>query len=332
MKSRRRKVEGSMGVNKSALRPRALCWLLLLYLVQWPADAQDPGPIPRTKMDSGVAQMSFAAQKAMVSIEGGVYPIGHDRGRSDARPAHRVNLGKFFIDRTEVTNAQFSEFLNALNLEVLADFSYSQARRQHFSEQAWPELLEQGIQPGRYPLIGLDDDQVRIEVRNGRFTAAESYENHPVAETTWRGARNYCAWRGARLPTEAEWEAAARGVEGRLYPWGDQAPKPSLVYAGYPSGVTAPVGSRPDGATAEGVLDMAGSLAEWTSSLYKPYPYDASDGREQPTAPGERVTRGGDYVFDTTADRLTGFFRSGYSRAPKNGHRHIGFRCAQSIE
>ena len=153
-----------------------------------------------------------------------------------------------------------------------------------------------------------------------------------MAETTWRGARNYCAWRGARLPTEAEWEAAARGRQGRSYPWGEAPPDDRLVYARYPSGVTTPVGSRPAGATPEGILDLSGSLAEWTASLYRPYPYDAADGRENPLASGERVTRGGDYVFDTDADQLSAYFRGGFSRAPQNGHRHIGFRCVISLD
>ncbi|MDX1513456.1 MAG: SUMF1/EgtB/PvdO family nonheme iron enzyme [Gammaproteobacteria bacterium] len=296
-----------------------------------PLSAQEPGPLPALRMDPMAAPLSAAAQAAMVPIPGGEYPVGHDRGRSDARPAHRVKLGSFAIDRTEVTNAQFAEFLNALGLEVRSDFAYSRARREHFSERSWPELMEQGIKPGLYPLIGLDDDQVRIEVRDGRFAAARGFEDHPVAETTWRGARNYCDWRGARLPTEVEWEAAARGFTGRTYPWGNQAPSPTLAYFGYPSGVTAPVGSRPDGATPEGVLDLAGSLAEWTASLYRQYPYDPGDGREDLEAAGERVTRGGDYVFDIDADQLTGYFRGGYSRAPQNGHRHIGFRCARPL-
>lgn len=100
---------------------------------------------------------------------------------------------------------------------------------------------------------------------------------------------------------------------------------------GRSSGETDPVGAHPAGATPEGVHDLAGNLAEWTSSLYRPYPYDPADGREDPEAPGERVTRGGDHVFDSAPDQLTGYFRSGFSRAIQNGHRHIGFRCARSV-
>jgi iron(II)-dependent oxidoreductase len=76
------------------------------------------------------------------------------------------------------------------------------------------------------------------------------------------------------------------------------------------------------------VHDLSGNLAEWTSTLYRPYPYRADDGRENGDADGERVTRGGDYVFDTSPDQLKTFFRGGYSRAVEHGHRHIGFRCA----
>ncbi len=95
-------------------------------------------------------------------------------------------------------------------------------------------------------------------------------------------------------------------------------------------GETDPVGSHPRGATAGGVFDLSGNEAEWTSSLFKPYPYDASHGRADPNAAGERVTRGGDHVFDVAADRLTGYFRKGFSRDPRSGHRHIGFRCAKN--
>ena len=292
------------------------------------AQTYDPGPPTELRMNADEAPLSAAAQDSMIDLSGGRYPMGSPDGRRSAQPAHEVELAPFAIDRTEVTNAAFAEFLNALDLEVRRDFAYTTAGRDDFGPDTWQLLLEEGRNPGLHPLIGLDDDQVRIEVREGRFVAAEGYEDHPVAETTWHGARNYCHWRGARLPTEAEWEAAARGREGRTYPWGEAPPTDELVYAGHPSGQTAPVGTHPAGATPEGVQDMAGSLAEWTTSLFQPYPYDPDDGRESLTAGGERVTRGGDYVFDTDPDQLTGYFRDGFSRAPMDGHRHIGLRCA----
>lgn len=271
---------------------------------------------------------SVAAQADMIPLPGGEYPIGDPDARASARPAHRLTAQPFAMDRTEITNAQYAEFLNALDFEVRADFRYTSAERADFGPETWPLLLEEGRDPDLYPLIGLDDAEARIEVRDGRFVAGNGYADHPVAETTWRGARDYCRWRGARLPTEAEWEAAARGTAGRRYPWGDAPPTDAHVYAGHRSGVTASVGSHPAGDTPNGIQDLAGSLAEWTASLYRPYPYEADDGRNAPAAAGERTTRGGDYVFDTEPDQLTGYFREGFSRAPQDGHRHIGFRCA----
>lgn len=292
------------------------------------ARAYEPGPPTERRMQPRAAPKSAAAHAHMIALPGGRYPMGHPEARPSARPAHDVRLAPFAIDRTEVTNAQYAEFLNALDLEVRRDFRYTTAERADFGPETWPRLLEETRNPDLHPLIGLDDQQARIEVRGGRFAAAEGYRDHPVAETTWRGARDYCRWRGARLPTEAEWEAAARGKAGRRYPWDSAPPSDARVYAGHPSGVTAPVGSHPAGATPEGIEDLAGSLAEWTASLYRPYPYDPDDGRNDPTAAGERTTRGGDYVFDTAPDQLTGYFRDGFSRAPQDGHRHIGFRCA----
>jgi iron(II)-dependent oxidoreductase len=283
-------------------------------------------------MDPGAAPVSVAAREAMVTIPAGTYPIGDADGRPSARPAHRVQLDPFRIDRTEVTNAAFAEYLNALELEVRAAFPVTKARFDDFAPATARRLLEQGRAEGLYPIIGLDDAQVRIHYEDGAFRPADGYAEHPVAETTWAGARDYCLWRGGRLPTEAEWEAAARGREGRSHPWGEAPPSDDRVYAGHRSGNTAPVGSRPAGATPRGLLDMAGSEAEWTSSLFRPYPYDRNDGREDPTHPGERVTRGGDYVFDTAPDQLTTYFRDGFSRAPMDGHRHIGFRCAADAQ
>ena len=175
--------------------------------------------------------------------------------------------------------------------------------------------------------IEMDDSDARIGIANGRFTPAPGAADRPVSESTWQGAVAFCAWRHARLPTEAEWEAAARGKEGRTYPWGEARPTPErAVFRG---GSTDLVGVRPKGATPEGVFDLSGDVAEWTSSLFKPYPYDAADGRENPNTVGDRVTRGGDYTFDVAPEQLTGYFRDGFSRDPARGHRHIGIRCAK---
>jgi iron(II)-dependent oxidoreductase len=151
-----------------------------------------------------------------------------------------------------------------------------------------------------------------------------------VVEASWRGARAYCRRRGARLPSEAEWERTARGTEARIHPWGS-AP-PSAPRARFAAGwnQTATAGSLTAGATVDGILDLAGNVHEWTSSLYRPYPYVAGDGREDGEAPGERITRGG--AHDSGASELRSAWRgAGVSRAPRAGHHNIGFRCAKSL-
>lgn len=264
----------------------------------------------------------------MVRIPGGDYTIGSDSGPSDESPVHVVALAPFLIDRYEVTNTQYAEFLNSLGIEPLEDGDSGGLDEDVFSPEDRALFLE-GSEGAESPnlLVALDDENSRIAVEDGRFVAASGYENHPVAETSWRGARDFAEWRGVRLPTEVEWEAAARGLDGRTYPWGEESvtQERAVINTGEP----VPVGSVPDGATSEGVLDMAGNLAEWTSSLYRPYPYDPEDGREDPDDPGERVTRGGDAYFSDDDD-FRGAARTGFSRVPGRGHRHIGFRCARS--
>ena len=275
----------------------------------------------------------YAAERApyepsMVLIEGGSYPIGSHDGSASARPAHRVTLNTFLIDATEVTNAQFTAFLNTLDLVATRDVA---AGELHPDDVDGPDAdrLWGGSSENDRAFIEMDDTDARIGIADGHFAPEPGFADHPASESTWQGAVAFCAWRGARLPTEAEWEAAVRGKEGRTYPWGEAPPTSERAVFGRGRGETDPVGSHPRGATPEGVFDLSGNEAEWTSSLFKPYPYDAEDGREDPNAPGERVTRGGDHVFDVAPDQLTGAFRDGFSRNPRRGHRHIGFRCAK---
>jgi formylglycine-generating enzyme required for sulfatase activity len=280
-------------------------------------------PLPKFPQPAAfTAQSAPASAKqhaAMVRIPAGIYRIGAPGEE------HPVELKAFRIDRTEVTNAQFAEFLNALPAKPSGTARGGKVRAANLAAADRALFLEQD---SPYPIIGLDDDEARIGVREGRFAPDAGLENHPVTEVTWGGAVAYCRWRNARLPTEAEWEAAARGMQRRRYPWGDVPPTPEHAVIGQRTGVTLPVGSRPKGATPEGLLDMAGSLAEWTSTLYWPYPYRADDGREDGVHPGERVTRGGDYVFQPQPEHLLTWQRAGFSRRPSSGHRHIGFRCA----
>lgn len=275
--------------------------------------------------------MSATTGEDRVHIAGGAYTLGTEHGPPDTRPAHTVVLKPFAIDRHEVTNIEFAEFLNTLKVSLVRD---APPGRVHPADIAGADaaLLFEGPQdPEDRLLVALDDEHARIGIVGGRFVPEMGYESHPVVEVTWHGARSYCAWRGARLPTEAEWEAAARGKEGRTYPWGEALPRPEHAVFGRRSGETEPVGLHPAGATPEGVHDLAGNVAEWTSSLYWSYPYDTDDGREDADAAGERVTRGGDHVFDSSPQELTAYFRAGFSRAPDRGHRHIGFRCAQTV-
>lgn len=261
----------------------------------------------------------------MIAMPGGEYPLG-DPGTPEA---HSVTLAPFEIDRHEVSNAEFTDFITSLAVRPVRDAPAGEVCPDAVIGVDALRLFEGPPGGPTDPYVALDDPQSRIAIINGAFAPTPGFEDHPVAEVTWGGAMAYCEWRGARLPTEAEWEAAARGKDGRTYPWGETPPHPDRAIFGRNTGETGARGQRPAGATPEGVEDLAGNLAEWTSSLYRPYPYDSSDGRENLSASGERVTRGGDYVYDTTPERLTGYFRQGFSRAVRRGHRHIGFRCAR---
>jgi formylglycine-generating enzyme required for sulfatase activity len=175
----------------------------------------------------------------------------------------------------------------------------------------------------------------RTEVTNQQFAdfrgqAADSAywagSSRPRESVTWFEARDFCLKRDARLPTEREWEYAARGPDNLVYPWGNTFVTENLVFGSNSGGQTADVGSRPRGVSWVGALDLSGNVWEWVSSAFKPYPYDASDGREE-DASSSRVLRGGSWYYE-----------AGYARAANRGNNSptvhindIGFRCARDF-
>lgn len=319
------------GPVRARLLSTALAALPSLAVVM-PAHAhQAPPDFNRSRPAAAItaehAPLSFRAQAGMIDVPAGTWTLGRDDAAADQKPAHRVTLAAFRIDRTEVTNSAFAEYLTLLGLRLARPFVAGAATADAGEDVP---LLREGPYGThtRYPVIALNDENAKIGYDGRRFVASPGYENRPVAETTWAGARAYCEWRGARLPTEAEWEAAARGTDARRYPWGNEPPDATRAWVNRDSDATAVVGRLPAVASPFGVLDMAGSVAEWTSSLKRPYPYVASDGRENRDTAGERVTRGGDYQYDNRAETLTASHRNGFSNEPSQGHRQIGVRCA----
>jgi iron(II)-dependent oxidoreductase len=170
----------------------------------------------------------------------------------------------------------------------------------------------------------------KFEVSNGQFDErsgrAAKPSRWPEADLprvniTWFEARLFCTLRGARLPTEAEWEYAAKGPQNRIFAWGDTFEPSRVTYSANASAKTAPVDSRPDGASWVGALNMSGNVREWVSSEYQTYPYTADAERENVR---NRATRGGSWLDTSynqrTSDRFYNF--------PDTSNTYTGFRCA----
>jgi len=220
----------------------------------------------------------------MVLIPAGPFTMGSDTGGEDEAPAHQVDLPAFKIDRFEVTNADFARFVEA---------------------------------------TGYQTDAEKAGSTNTWRSYAEGRDNHPVVKVSWNDARAYCEWAGKRLPTEAEWEKAARGTDGRTYPWGNEYdPKKLNAKDSGIRGTTA-VGSYPEGASPYGLLDMAGNVWEWTADWYQGYPgstYQSPYYGEQ-----FKVLRGGGWF--ETAEFVRTTTRNANSVTAANDD--AGFRCAK---
>jgi formylglycine-generating enzyme required for sulfatase activity len=198
------------------------------------------------------------------------------------------------------------------------------------------EVTLPGYWIGRYPVtVAKFRDFVEESGYDADERSLKDSDDHPVRYVNWRDALAYCRWLSERtdlpviLPSEAEWEKAARGTDGQIYPWGDRAPTADLCNFGNNIGDPTPVGNySPEGDSPYECADMAGNVWEWTRSLYKDYPYDSEDGREDlEAASGRRVVRGG--AFNGNSRRVRCACRA-YGVDPDFRFGHHGFRVVVS--
>jgi formylglycine-generating enzyme required for sulfatase activity len=246
----------------------------------------------------------------MVFVPAGEYLMGSShadpKASDDERPAHAVSLAAFWIDSTEITNARYVVFLND--------------RGRHESACSGHSCIE----------TQAEDKYSHIKYQLGRYLAEPGFEAHPATEVSWYGALAYCDWAGARLPTEAEWEKAARGTDGRIYPWGDAPPSCDKAQFGECGGSTVAVGSASAGASPYGALDMAGNVWEWVADWYDPAYYRSSP-QENPGGPDtgvRKVFRGGSWGYPPAFLRSTDRARN----RPTYTGFNVGFRCASSVQ
>ena len=242
--------------------------------------------------EPGATRVSEKDGMVLVYVPEGKFEMGSTKGSANEVPVHTIYLDAYWIDRTEVTNGMYEQCVAAGACDPPSKKAPS--------------------------------------TRKDGYYGISKYDDYPVVFVDWYNAKAYCEWTGRRLPNEAEWEKAARGTNGRTYPWGENINCGLANYRldsqEYCRGETSKVGSYPDGASPYGALDMAGNVFEWVNTLYDIYPYDPDSGRESSNASGDRVLRGGavgNYPF---------YIRSSLraSGNPGVGFGQYGFRCATS--
>lgn len=252
-------------------------------VVTAPPPAAFGKPTPTREGPAIAAFVLEASESTMVKIPAGPFIMGSGNADPDESPPHEVTLSAFQIDRFEATNEEFRAFVQATGYQVDAEKA---------AQRNWKERVTDKA-------------------------------NHPVVMVSWNDAAAYCEWMGKRLPTEEEWEKAARGTDKRIYPWGNQFDdsRANVKLAGLRG--TAAVGSFPAGASPYGVEDMAGNVWEWTSSPYRGYP--GSTYKDPYYGERLKVTRGGGWFDDERQVRTTN--RSAAN--PSTANDDIGFRCVK---
>ncbi|MGI5817078.1 MAG: formylglycine-generating enzyme family protein [Armatimonadota bacterium] len=216
-------------------------------------------------------------------------------------------LSDYYLAETEVTNAQYARFLNE-------------------------------TQPGasdlrRYIYLSHQNHRHVIVEEGGVYVVTEDMDDHPVTCVSWWGAEAYCVWADLRLPTELEWEKAARGTDGRRFPWGDEwDPGRSHNFDNHHDQGTTPVFAFEDGRSPYGLWDMMGNVREWCWDYHHDYAYRRyRKGDIRPRRSGvERVVRGSDYVKAISEDARHHACSARHGARPNTQNGHLSFRCAMT--
>jgi serine/threonine-protein kinase len=271
----------------------------------------------------GSTRISETDGMTQVFVPGGNFKMGSDYTTSGAPwegPIHKVLLDPYWIDQTEVTNAMFDAFVTQSGYQTDAEKTGASAVFNLVDGSFW----RVGGADWQHPL--------------GPDSNLSNLGEHPVVNVSWNDALAYCEWAGRRLPTEAEWEKAARGTDGRTYPWGNEFDGTRLNFADVNLNVrwgdkniddgfqlTAPVGNYPSGASPYGALDMAGNVWEWVNDWGFESYYDVSPSSNPvgPDSGNKRVLRGGSWV-DSSDGTRAGFRNWSDPKITKN---EWGFRC-----
>jgi formylglycine-generating enzyme required for sulfatase activity len=227
-----------------------------------------------------------------VLIPAGEFTMGHNSGY-DTLPVRRINLPAFYIDKYEVTNKRYKRFIDATGYKV--PWSQDPAAAAYVWD--WQQRI--------YPQ-GRGDD--------------------PVVLVSWDDAQAFCAWAGKRIPTEAEWEKAARGPQGKPYPWGNDWAKGKANSAESGIKQTAPMGSFKEDVSEYGVHDLAGNVSEWVEEWFAPYPGNPMTSYEERNK--YRVLRGGSWDY---AHSIANGYHRQYA-LPQSQMTAIGFRCVKAAD
>ena len=299
-------------------------WFIIISLMSAPLACSN-SPIEDENHEQIVEQPDLTG---MVFIPAGEFLMGSPEGEGafDEHPQHKVYLDSYYIDQYEVTNARFKKFVEATGY-------VTDAERKKYGDVWNPKggmlsLRNFGGVNWRSP------NAWRLPTLDLPHPDAWEYYlmNHPVVQVSWNDAQAYATWAGKRLPTEAEWEKAARGTDGRMWPWGNVFNidiEGETVHANIASDYLLPVDSFPTGVSPYNVYDLAGNVEEWTADWYAADYYIHSP-RNNPKGPDNgiaRVLKGGSWRHQKSHHVLSA---SRNYQAPDYSSNFVGFRCAWS--